>query len=1157
MLMRGKIAAVSGDSFLHRRRMVSRPQRTQDLGTRSDISRGIDVRRLTAIVSAFVIICSLGTMVVSATETFGAESNPTGNPIGGGPGYSEIYTQKDPRVTAVVATKDQLLSALGSARAGDVIFVESTANIDLTGQHYGVTIPAGVTLASDRGNAGSSGARIYQNRGSNDPSSGWLCALKAGGADVRITGLRLEGPDKTTNQVSGPKIGIISEYPGLEVDNCEIWGWSWSGGFIKSASNAFFHHNYIHHGMTYAYGYGVTVWGGSTALVEANLFDYLEHCVAGAGNQGDAYEARYNRVLENNVGSSTGTAFDMHGGYTNSAGVRIAGDQVLVHHNTVLIPNNFAAQLQGAPLNGGYYTHNWVMHNSMGNSPDYEPFLQMNSYGNMFVTKNLIGPEQTLWEKGPIMQLAKSGINPSPLHSPVLYAIRDKSVAEGQPLTFAVDGVDPDGNTLTFSAKGVPAGATFNPSARTFSWQPSNTQAGKYQVTFTVSDGSNSDSETITITVVDAATAPTPTPTVTPTPTPTKTPTPTPTVTPTPTPTRTPTPTPTPVVGTPDLVATDISWSPAQPVAGDAVRFSVTLKNQGTGSTPAGVIHGVSFQLDGWTCVGWTDTHTASLAPGESVTLTANSGPGGSATWTATAGTHTVMAWVDDANRIAESDEANTGYTETIIVNPKPTPTPTPTSTPLPNRAPVLDAIGDRSVKEGVELSFPVRGTDPDGSVLTFTVSTLPEGAGFDTVSHTFSWTPSYTQSGTYPVTFTVSDGVLTDSETIAITVVDVNRPPEMGAIGSKAVNEGKQLSFTIKATDPDGNILTYSAENLPEGATLGAESGSFTWTPSYTQAGSYSVMFKVSDGSLIDTETITITVKNSNLPPGLDTIGKKKVNEGSILSFTVTATDPDGDALTYRAENLPEGATFNSSSRIFSWTPKVGQAGMYYVNFSVTDGALSDYEDVQITVESIPTPTPTPVVGTPDLVATDISWSPVQPVAGEAVRFSVTLKNQGTGSTPAGVIHGVSFQMDGWTCVGWTDTRTASLAPGESVTLTANSGPGGSATWTATAGTHTVMAWVDDANRIAESDEANNTGYTETITVNPKPTPTPTPTPSLRGDLTQDGIVDWMDVTLAGDMVLGRTSKDPDADFNEDGTIDWTDVAMLADYFFGRNSEL
>jgi hypothetical protein len=92
-----------------------------------------------------------------------------------------------------------------------------------------------------------------------------------------------------------------------------------------------------------------------------------------------------------------------------------------------------------------------------------------------------------------------------------------------------------------------------------------------------------------------------------------------------------------------------------------------------------------------------------------------------------------------------------------------------------------------------------------------------------------------------------------------------------------------------------------------------------------------------------------------ANRNPVFTAIGNRSVNEGTNLPFTVSATDPDGDSLTYSATNLPSGATFNSATRQFSWTPGYSQAGTYAnVQFTVTDSGtpqLSASESITITV--------------------------------------------------------------------------------------------------------------------------------------------------------------------------------------------------------------
>ncbi|MGA1867359.1 MAG: S8 family serine peptidase [bacterium] len=278
----------------------------------------------------------------------------------------------------------------------------------------------------------------------------------------------------------------------------------------------------------------------------------------------------------------------------------------------------------------------------------------------------------------------------------------------------------------------------------------------------------------------------------------------------------------------------------------------------------------------------------------------------------------------------------------------------------------VLDPIGDQSIDEGQILSFTISAGDPDTTSenLALSASNLPTGAVFEAATGLFTWIPDYTQAGTYDnVYFEVTDGDLIDSEEITITVTDINRPPVLNYIGDKSIDEGHTLSFTASASDPDtDDTLALNASNLPSGATFDAATGLFTWTPDYTQAGTYyNVCFEVTDGDLIDSEEITITVTDINQgskkfganPPILYPIGDKTICEGTTLNFTVSAIDPDtGDGLTLSSSNLPTGAMFYTATGVFTWTPDDTQASKYTgIHFEVTDGRLIDTEDITIIV--------------------------------------------------------------------------------------------------------------------------------------------------------------------------------------------------------------
>jgi hypothetical protein len=274
-------------------------------------------------------------------------------------------------------------------------------------------------------------------------------------------------------------------------------------------------------------------------------------------------------------------------------------------------------------------------------------------------------------------------------------------------------------------------------------------------------------------------------------------------------------------------------------------------------------------------------------------------------------------------------------------------------------------------VDEAVLLEFDISASDPDGDQLGFTAGNLPSGAvltdnGDGTAS--FSWTPDYGAAGNYRVNFIVTDDGVpaeSDNEEITITVGDVNRLPVLDPIGDRLLNEGETLSIVIGASDPDGDNLVFTANGLPDGASLtdqGDGTALFSWTPAYTQAGNHSVEFLVTDDGIppaSDSERVTLSVGEVNRPPTLDPIGDRGVNEEETLSFVITASDPDGDMLTIGADTLPSGATLldnGDSTAQFDWQPVIGQAGVYPIVFSVFDDgvpSMGDTEEISITVES------------------------------------------------------------------------------------------------------------------------------------------------------------------------------------------------------------
>ena len=180
---------------------------------------------------------------------------------------------------------------------------------------------------------------------------------------------------------------------------------------------------------------------------------------------------------------------------------------------------------------------------------------------------------------------------------------------------------------------------------------------------------------------------------------------------------------------------------------------------------------------------------------------------------------------------------------------------------------------------------------------------------------------------------------------------------------------------------------------------------------------------------------------------------GTAATKAGVVLGVAFTV---DGSNVTWsdtRTTSLAAGASATLTANggtggVSTWTATTGTHTVqaYADNINRIPGELSETNNKLTKSLTVADP------ARPDLVVTAVTTTPGTPVAGEAVRFGATVKNQGTGSTPAGTVLGVTFSANGGP-TSWSDTNTAALAPGASVTLTANGGTGGASTWTAVAG--------------------------------------------------------------------------------------------------------
>ena len=463
--------------------------------------------------------------------------------------------------------------------------------------------------------------------------------------------------------------------------------------------------------------------------------------------------------------------------------------------------------------------------------------------------------------------------------APMVMAPPLREVTAETALSFTVTASDADGDAIaSLSASGLPAGATFTPNGSNttamFDWTPGAGDAGEYDVLFTASNGLSATA----VTHIRVASPPT-------------------------------------------LTITPID--------------DVTVAGGESASVP---VH-------------------AEGVPGALITLTAalptfaTLDPPGTGTGvvntTVTVSPPTGSAGTYHASISATSLGVSVTEPFDIIVTGSGGPE---------NHAPVLTAPATETVAVAATLSFDITATDADGDHVDLFGSALPPGSSFiDNANETgtFTWTPVSGQAGTYTASFTGVDhrgGSGSASTSITVTGgVAENHAPVLTAPATETVAVGSPLSFNITATDADGDHVDLFGSALPPGSSFidnANETGTFTWTPVSGQAGTYTASFTGVDnrgGSGSASTSITVTGGVAkNHAPTLSAPATEQVNEGVNLSFTVTASDQDGDHVALSANSVPPGATFSDhgdNTGAFSWTPGSTQSGTYEVAFLGNDG--------------------------------------------------------------------------------------------------------------------------------------------------------------------------------------------------------------------------
>ena len=296
--------------------------------------------------------------------------------------------------------------------------------------------------------------------------------------------------------------------------------------------------------------------------------------------------------------------------------------------------------------------------------------------------------------------------------------------------------------------------------------------------------------------------------------------------------------------------------------------------------------------------------------------------------------------------------------------------------------------VGDVATLDGSASS------DPDGDALTFNWTILAAPAGStatipDPSGPIATFTPDL--RGSYTFQLEVADASQSDTTQVTLTVP--NRAPLASLDGLTSISPGSEIVYSaLNSSDADGDALTYSfaVTASPSGSAftlVDLDPGQAGFVADL--AGDYTLEASVSDGEDTSVASLTIAAQQQNRAPVLGQIQETYTVElGLEFALDLTATDPDGDEVTFFATPLPlaSGIGLDGASGEVRFRPEAGQEGTYVFTVGASDGSLTD--EALLTVEVVPgTASDTSVFGRV-LDAVDFANGIETPLAGMPVRL-------------------------------------------------------------------------------------------------------------------------------------------------------------------------
>ncbi|NLW32923.1 MAG: VWA domain-containing protein [Fibrobacter sp.] len=247
---------------------------------------------------------------------------------------------------------------------------------------------------------------------------------------------------------------------------------------------------------------------------------------------------------------------------------------------------------------------------------------------------------------------------------------------------------------------------------------------------------------------------------------------------------------------------------------------------------------------------------------------------------------------------------------------------------------------GNKIWNEGDSVTGEITAVDPEGETVNLKlVSPLPKGASCDSIEPnklSLGWQTGPGSSGEYQLIFRTSDKSYTVTDTIILKINDKDYDPVISAPKIHNATEGDTIRLIISGTDPDGEIVTFTANSMPAAAARfsplpgdnDTSKAQLFWATGMHDQGTYKFIFTATDGTRSVTDSISIIIADSSFfaPVLHATTTDTVIPKDKEIRVSIWATDEDQTIPSLQLLGMPEGSVFEKNaegdSGVFIWTP-------------------------------------------------------------------------------------------------------------------------------------------------------------------------------------------------------------------------------------------